>query len=146
MNGKPYRCYNPKCADKPGVPGHVFLVAPGAPVQCDRCGIKGDDPRFARFLTELVLVHFEPPSGVVDGVGAGYVACAPTASMEKTAAVRRSGAVDAVTCPDCRETAVFLAENSKERMSADEALRQVPIEINTKTGTMEIKPPVQASA
>ncbi len=128
---KAYRCYNPKCADKPDIPGHDFLAAAAA---CDRCGIKAADPRFGRFLTELVLIHYEPPSGVVDGIGADHVACLPE---RPAGGLRRTGAPSAVTCPACRGTDAWKRDSTPAAVKPEDDLT---LTIDPATGVVTATP------
>lgn len=144
---KLHRCTNPKCGDKPGQVGHDFAAIPGQSPMCDKCGIAASDPRFGRLIVKLEIIHFEPRSGVVDEIGADYIACAPqTVGLAKLPTVRRSGAVQAVTCPMCKLMPAYLEACDLAGTTADDALASVPVEIDTMTGTVKIVKPDMPAA
>lgn len=110
---KLYRCYNGKCVDN-GVPGFDFEAADGQPAKCPKCGVDKTDPRFGRIIVDRVQMHFDAPSGIVDGRGVGYIACDPSKRVGK---YRATGSPGAVTCVACKATESFRAAalaNSEE--------------------------------
>jgi len=101
-----YRCLNPKCADDPsGKLGHDFTA--DVPV-CDKCGVDGRDPRFARVVHRLVVLHYDPPSPV-EGIGLGHRACDPskTSRASSDGMQMATGDPESVNCAKCRETGVW---------------------------------------
>src|SRR5689334_1163052 len=109
---KLWKCYNPSCCDKPGVPGHDFAAE--LPV-CDACGTDARVPRFANLIVRRVVIHFEPPSHV-EGMGAGHLACQPKADPQK---YRRTGSAIDVNCPVCVATDAWRQAEKVAQMSPD---------------------------
>lgn len=75
---------------------------------CAACGIDpAADPRDADLITELTLIHFDPP-GKRPGRGAGHAACN---SGLKTGHPRCqfSGEPTAVNCAKCKASEVYTA-------------------------------------
>ena len=127
-----WKCWNAKCADKPGMPGHDF-VGEDAVGKCDKCGLASNDPRFGRLIVPRVILHFDAPSGIVDGAGVNYAACEPERTRAK--GYRMTGEPSAVTCPACRGTEAFAKADRETHIHPDYDL---PIEINA-DGTMVLK-------
>lgn len=97
-----FRCVNPKCRE--GIQhGHDF-TAEGPVATCPKCGVKSNDPKFGHIIVPLVVIHFNPPSGVVEGIGAGFAACEPTVPI---AGLRATGVPSVVNCPKCIETEAY---------------------------------------
>jgi hypothetical protein len=115
-----WRCYNPNCSDRGGIPGHDFTA--DVPV-CDKCNVDGRNPRFASLISPVVVIHFDPPSAV-PGYGEGHLACNPTQGIRGHMA---TGDPDAVNCPACRKTPVW--ENASKGKAVDPRY-DLPIEID----------------
>lgn len=100
-----FRCLNPKCADRDdGKPGHDFeaKLEKGKPVPvCDKCGLDGRQPKFMRFIVQLVAIHFDPPTGL-PGVGLNVCICdgRPLHKL-KAGQEGATGDPEGVTCPKC---------------------------------------------
>jgi hypothetical protein len=107
-----YRCY--ACVDAKGRPGRDFEAA--GPPKCPACGADPAlDPRHARVVQPVAVIHFDPPSGV-PGLGVGLWAC------DKTKPVAGGGMATgdplAVTCAACVRTPTF-AQAMEGRGPAD---------------------------
>lgn len=126
---KLWRCYNGKCSDKPGIPGHDFANDTG---KCDRCGVDPSDKRFGYVITARVVLHFDAPSGIVDGRGVGYIACDPSKAVGK---FRSTGDPNVVNCPACQATESFKAAIVGDAVHPD---FDVPVTIDAKSGTMKM--------
>lgn len=118
-----WKCWNPKCADKQGIPGHDFTSEDHVGT-CDKCGLKSDDARFGKLIVPRVVIHFDAPSGIVEGAGVNYAAC--SAEFTRTKGYRMSGEPVAVNCPLCRETEVFKKHDHDAKLHPD---YDVPVEI-----------------
>jgi hypothetical protein len=98
-----FRCLNPKCADDPnGKLGHDFYWE--API-CPKCGIDGRSPKYGRFMEVLTTIHYDPPEGIVDGVGKNIALCNGKTSYELGMArplEQVTGEPGSVTCPACK--------------------------------------------
>lgn len=127
-----WKCWNPKCADKLGMPGHDF-VGDDAAGKCDRCGLQSDDKRFGHLIVPRVVIHFDAPSGIVEGHGVGYAACEPERTREK--GYRMTGEPVAVTCPACRGSEAFAKADHDAKLHPD---YDVPVELKA-DGTMILK-------
>ena len=93
-----YKCY--QC-------GKVFDAA--KPV-CEACGIDAEaDVRDTDVVQELKLHHFDPPSRRA-GRGLGYAACDPKIKVGAPKCMF-TGEPDAVNCPKCKATEVYVAAN-----------------------------------
>lgn len=138
---KLWKCYNPKCAPN-GVPGFDFAADAGV---CPKCGVDIKHPRFGRFIAARVVIHFDPPSGVVEGVGMGRPACLP--NEPPGGKYRMTGHHLAVTCPACQQAPEYLTAATEASIHPD---YDVPVDIDVKAGTVkldrpEAKAPVQAA-
>lgn len=109
-----WRCVNAKCWDE-GKQGHDF-TSEGPVGQCDKCGVRSDDKRFGSVIVPRVVIHYHPPSGVVEHIGTGSTACRPGEPAHK---YRSSGAPTAVNCPLCMETDVFKANLAEISLHPD---------------------------
>lgn len=125
---KRYRCLNPRCSDRPGIPGHEFVSDEG---KCDKCGTRQDDTRTGRYIHTLKVLHYDPPSAV-EGVGKGYIACDPQRDLAKQPA-RYTGFAPEVNCPACRETEEWKQAN-KEALLLDED--DFPVAVNLRKGVV----------
>lgn len=97
-----WRCTN--CRDDSGKKNLEFVAVAGEHGKgvCPKCRA-GSNPRTAERIVALIVIHFDPPSGV-EGVGLGVNAC--TGEPRQTGQ-RASGVTDAVNCPKCRASTVF---------------------------------------
>lgn len=95
-----HRCYNEKCADKPGRPGHDFEDPAG---KCDRCGVDPTDARHGGQVVKLTIVHLELPSDTSPRIGSGKLACGFVSPKVQ----RRTSEAAAVSCPACKASAEF---------------------------------------
>ena len=129
---KIYRCYNGKCSD--GVPGFDFEAPEGAPAKCPKCGVDKTDPRFGRIIVDRVQMHFDAPSGVVEGRGVGFIACDPSKRVGK---YRATGSPGAVSCVACKATESFKAalKSSSEELHPD---YQVTATVDPEKGTITL--------
>lgn len=111
-----WRCYNPKCQPADAkVPGFDF-ISEHKMGQCPKCGIE-KGTRFGGFIVPLVVVHFDAPSGVVEGRGVGYAACDVTRDTRK--GYRMTGEPAAVNCPLCKDTAAFKGQETEVALHPD---------------------------
>lgn len=130
---KMYRCYNPRCADRPEImPGFDFMAETPT---CPKCGTSQEhkNPRLAGLIVNRVTIHFDPPHPAVDNVGLNTLACDPSKAVGRYQA---SGDPDAVTCPACRLTEAWHQANTAKSFDpADD----VPLEINVAAGAIALK-------
>lgn len=71
---------------------------------CEPCGLDATtNPRDADILTELVAIHFDPPTRI-KGRGKNHAACDPKL---RAGAVRVTSAPTAVTCTACKASKEF---------------------------------------
>lgn len=99
---KLYRCLN----EKHGPKGLEFTADPKT-CRCE-CGRSWSDPEVAGVhLIELVVLHFDPPSGLPNR-GKRHLACDPSIKVGSSDH-RATGVASVVNCPACRESAAFKA-------------------------------------
>jgi hypothetical protein len=87
-----WRCLNPACA-----PDTDFAAAAGT---CPKCGLTIGRGRAGHLIVPLVVVHYDPPSGI-EGIGKNEPACQPGTPIY---GLQATGAPDAVNCPACKAT------------------------------------------
>lgn len=123
-----FRCYNPKCMEEgASKPGWDFIANEA---KCPKCGIDSANAVLGKFVVPLVWIHFEPPSGVVEGVGSRILAC----TGKPSTGFRVSGEPSAVNCPECIATAVYHASQVAGEVHPDYAL---PLEIDLAKGSLK---------
>lgn len=85
---------------------------------CPNCNLDPEkDPRDADHLTQLALIHFDPP-GKYPGRGLNVAACNPKLRVG-TGDHRFTGEKAAVTCFDCVETDVFQNDGTAPAIAKD---------------------------
>lgn len=80
-----------------------FIAA--APV-CPQCKLDGGQPKYRRFIQQLVIIHYDPPDDVAPGVGQNVTLCGGEPVWQlirKKPYEQASGEPEAVNCPACRE-------------------------------------------
>ncbi|MEB3269965.1 MAG: hypothetical protein VKJ09_15600, partial [Leptolyngbya sp.] len=80
---------------------------------CPKCGIDGREAEYRPYVIERLPVHLDPPHAVLKDRGKGVTACDGTRIGGRDAkgnTVMGTGLREAVTCPACRETEVFLSD------------------------------------
>ena|SRR6185437_11427644 len=83
---------------------------------CTDCGLDpAKQPRDAHLLVELVTIHFDAPTKV-PGRGVGHAACDP---RKKVGFGHFSGERRAVSCPACKASPAFMAEDTPPAMPAE---------------------------
>jgi predicted nucleic-acid-binding Zn-ribbon protein len=128
---KLWRCYNAKCSET-GIPGFDFEVPETEKPKCPKCGITREMPRFSHLLVERVQIHFDAPSGIVDGIGKGFIACDPSKLVGK---YRATGAPSAVTCAACKATEAYKAAVTADSVHPD---FEVTANVDAATGTITL--------
>jgi len=81
----------------------MFAVELGKPVKCPKCVADKAIPRYAPLISEVVMIHFDPP-GDLPEYGRGSLACDPATPIPNRKGDRASGEASAVTCPMCKQT------------------------------------------
>jgi hypothetical protein len=107
-----WRCYNPKCTDRPNGPlGHDFTFeGDEKDVACDKCTASlKHEPQISRYLAKLTVVHFEPDHPQFEEVSCGELACTPGVP----ATAQRSREIMAVNCTACQASAAYKAVQAK---------------------------------
>jgi hypothetical protein len=107
-----FRCMNQFCASGPhGKLGHDFE---GAVPVCPKCASDARLPRYAHLIQQLETIHYDPPDPKVFGMGQGILACRPDFHWTEPGRDRRayhvSGVKEAVNCPVCKASPLFLAD------------------------------------
>ena len=67
--------------------------------------IDGRSPKYGRFMEVLSIIHYDPPEGIVDGVGKNIALCNGLTSFEISRRVpleQVTGEPGSVTCPACK--------------------------------------------
>lgn len=104
-----FRCCNtPKCAPQ----GQETEFITEKPV-CPKCGLDGTNPKYARFIERLTIIHFDPPEGIAEGVGVNLSLCRnepPTILNRKRPFEQLTSDPEAVTCRECRKHDKFPKE------------------------------------
>lgn len=120
---KRFRCYN--CQDVEGMPGHDFYGE--APV-CDKCGLDGTKPQYARFFAVCKAIHFNPPDPafakghIVHGLGH------PACGVKFIRGVMLTNAPKAVNCEACKATEEWIAAIASESFNPED---DFPVNIDT---------------
>ena len=118
---KMYRCM--ACPAEQGQPQEFLAEKP----ICPKCGLDGTQPRNAKHIAKLTVIHFDAPSQV-PGQGVGHLACQPEIPVGQGHVVTGHAAV--VNCPACQHTDAYRTADA--RLSLDPA-HDVPVTI-TPTG------------
>lgn len=78
---------------------------------CEPCGLdSAKDPKDARSIVELCILHFDPPHPTVRGRGLGHAACDPR--MKVGTGAMYTGEKSVVNCPACKESSAFTSKGT----------------------------------
>lgn len=103
-----FRCSNESCSTDPhGRTIFDFELPAGAPPICPKCQADPRKPEFKHTIVKLAVIHFhiKDAKGPDIGRGSRYrIACGGTLSGKMGTAAHQ-----AVTCPECKKSAEFLA-------------------------------------
>ena len=99
-----WTCWNAKCTTDGGPLG--FHFSDDGAGKCPRCGVDPKHPTCGFIVTPAVVVHFDPPSGIVSGIGQRICACDGNPIGQR----RATGHWKPVNCPACKKTPAYAAE------------------------------------
>lgn len=126
---KLFRCMNPRCQEKDLAMGRFWSVEP----VCPQCGIEAKDQKFGHLIVRLSVVHLDPPTDI-PGIGWNVRACDETKIIQVSEGASGipnpyhigSGNVNAVNCPECKNTSAYKAalavESNEDGPSHREAM------------------------
>lgn len=103
-----FRCVNPDCADDPfSATAECDFEDADKTGTCPKCGSTNkDSPHLVVVRTAVHYLVNDPNGAILTRVGRRRLVCQP-ALKRLTGSHQCSGLHSAVTCPDCKDSAVF---------------------------------------
>lgn len=129
---KLYRCHNAYCSEDPA--GRlIFDFWSDKPV-CPKCGTDKRDKENDYLISELAIIHYDPPHPKIANRGLNVLACQPHKKFGTWGKLHVTGDVNSVNCQKCRASEVFRKNYTGEEPTV---LHDVELSLDA-TGTVQM--------